>query len=178
VGRINVTNNAYQSLGDTYNKPCLLAALGDDVIVPTNGAGRIFRVPPAGARIGIGDNKTGYFAVAVNPTSKRVFVTDRDAGNLIKIDGNTNNVEDTVHLPHRPYAVAVNPSKGRVYVIAAEANLLYVIKGPTMQIIDTVSIGGQGAAEGGQGIALSGNRIYVSNYLGGTVTVLDDSACS
>jgi hypothetical protein len=40
-----------------------------------------------------------------------------------------------------------------------------------------VSVGHQGAAEGGQGIALLGNRIYVSNYQGGSVTVLDDSAC-
>ena len=178
VGRINVATHSYQSLIDTYNKPCLLAAVGDDAIVPTNGAGRIFRVPPTGARIGIGDNKNGYFAVAVNPTSKRIFVTDRDGGDVLKIDGNTNTVEGTVHLPHRPYAVAMDPSKGRVYVIAAEANLLYVIKGPTLQIIGSVPVGGQGAAEGGQGIAVLGDRIYVSNYQGGTVTVLDDSACS
>ena len=179
VGRIDVATHTYQSLIDTYNQPCLLAALGDHVFVPTNGAGPIYRVPPAGARIGIGDNKTGYFAVAVNPTSNRAFVTDRDGGDVIKIDANSNSVEDDVHIPnHRPYGIAVNPSKGRVYVVAAEANLLYVIRGPTMQIVGSVPVGGQGAAEGGQGIALWGNRIYVSNYQGGTVTVLDDSACS
>ena len=177
VSRIDVNTHTIQSLLDTYNKPALLASLGDNVLIPTNGPGRIYRWPPAGPRIGIGDNKSGYFAVAVNPTSKRVFVTDRDGGDLIKIDGNTDSVEGTLHLPHRPYGVAVNPSKGRVYVIAAEANLLYVIRGATMQIVDSVAVGAQGAVEGGQGIAVWGDKIYVSNFQDGTVTVLDDSAC-
>jgi DNA-binding beta-propeller fold protein YncE len=177
VSRINVNTNTGQTLIDSFDKPALLGALGSDVFVPTNGAGPIYRVPPAASRIGVGPDKTGYFAAASNPMTKRVFVTDRDGGDLLKIDGNTNSVEGTLHLPHRPYAVAVNPPKGRVYVVAAEADLLYVIDGPTLQIIGTVPVGGQGAVEGGQGIAVLGDRIYVSNFQDGTVTVLDDSAC-
>lgn len=178
VSRIDVTTHLGQSLMSTFNKPALLCGLGADVFVPTNGAGQIYRVPPGGSPIGIGPNKTGYFAAAANPTSNRVFVTDRDAGDVLKINANTNSVEGTIHIPnYRPYAVAVNSSKGRVYVVAAEADLLYVIDGPTLQIVGTVPIGGQGAIEGGQGIALWGDRIYVSNYQDGTVSVLDDSAC-
>jgi DNA-binding beta-propeller fold protein YncE len=178
VSRIDVTTHAGQSLLSTFNKPALLGALGTDVFVPTNGAGQIYRVPPSGSPIGIGPDKTGYFAAAANTSSNRVFVTDRDAGNVVKINANTNSVEGTLHIPnHRPYAVAVNSSKGRVYVVAAEADLLYVIDGPSLQIVGSVPIGGQGAVEGGQGIALWGNRIYVSNYQDGTVSVLDDSAC-
>ena len=178
VGKINASTYTFQSLTDTYNKPALLGALGSDIFVPTNGAGPIYRVLPGGNRIAIGLDKTGYFAVAMNPTSNRVFVTDRDAGEVIKIDANSNLVEDKVHIPdYRPYGIAVNPTKGHVYVIAAEANLLYVIDGPTLQIIGSVPVGGQGVAEGGQGIALWGDRIYVSNYQDGTVTVLDDAAC-
>lgn len=178
VGRINVNTYTFQSLMNTFNKPALLCALGSDVFVPTNGAGPIYRVPPSASPIAIGQNKTGYLAAAANTTSKRVFVTDRDGGDVIKIDGNTNSVEGTLHIPnHRPYGVAVNSSKGRVYVVAAEANLLYVIDGPTLQIVGSVPVGGQGAAEGGQGIALWGDMIYVSNFQDGTVSVLDDSAC-
>jgi YVTN family beta-propeller protein len=175
VGRINVNTYAYQSLIDTFHEPCLLGALAQDVFVPTNGAGRIYRIIGSGGTVAIGDNKSGYFAVATNPNSNRVFVTDRDGGDVIKIDGNGNSVEGKVHMAHRPYGIAVNSSKGRVYVIAAEANLLYVIKGPTLEIIDSVPVGGQGAVEGGQGIALWGDRIYVSNYQDGTVTVLNDA---
>ena len=177
VSRIDVTTHMGQSLISTFNKPALLGALGQDVFVPTNGSGPIYRVPPSGSPIAIGPNKTGYFAVAANTNSNRVFVTDRDAGEVLKINGNTNQVEDVVHIPHRPYGVAVNSSKARVFVIAAEADLLYVLDGPTMQILGTKPVGGQGPVEGGQGIALWGNRIYVSNYQDGTVTVLDDSAC-
>ena len=175
VGKINVNTYAFESLMDTFNQPCLLGALGEYVFVPTNGAGPIYRIGGSGGTIAIGQDKTGYFAVATNPSSNRVFVTDRDGGDVIKIDANSNQVEDKVHIPnHRPYGIAVNPTKGRVYVIAAEANLLYVINGPTLQIIGSVPVGGQGV-EGGQGIALSGDRIYVSNYQDGTVTVLDDA---
>lgn len=176
VGRINVNTYAYQSIIDTFHEPCLLGALGQDVFVPTNGAGPIYRIGPSGSPIAIGQNKSGYFAAAANPTSNRVFVTDRDGGDLIKIDANANSVEGKVHIPnHRPYGVAVNSSRGRVYVIAAEANLLYVVKGPTLEIIGSVPVGGQGPVEGGQGIALWGDRIYVSNYQDGTVTVLNDA---
>jgi YVTN family beta-propeller protein len=177
LGRINVNTYAFQSLMSTFSEPCLLGALGQDVFVPTNGSGPIYRVPSTGSPIAIGQDKTGYFAVAANPTSNRVFVTDRDGGDVIKIDANANSVEGKVHMPQRPYGIAINPTKGRVYVIAAEANLLYVIKGPTLQIIGSVAVGGQGAVEGGQGIAVSGDRIYVSNYQDGTVTVLDDATC-
>jgi DNA-binding beta-propeller fold protein YncE len=178
VSRIDVTTHLGQSLISTFNKPALLCALGSDVFVPTNGAGPIYRIPPSGSPVAIGPNKTGYFAAAANTTSNRVFVTDRDGGDLLKINANTNSVVDTLHFAnHRPYGLAVNSSKARVYVIAAEANLLYVIDGPTLQVVGTVPIGGQGALEGGQGIALWGDRIYVSNYQDGTVSVLDDAAC-
>ncbi len=178
VSRIDVATHLGQSLMSMFNKPALLGALGSDVFVPTNGAGPIYRVPPSGSPIAIGPSKTGYFAAAANTTSNRVFVTDRDGGDLLKINANTNSVVGTLHIPnHRPYGLAVNSSKGRVYVIAAEADLLYVIDGPTLQVVGTVPIGGQGALEGGQGIALWGDRIYVSNYQDGTVSVLDDAAC-
>lgn len=178
VSRIDVTTHLGQSLVTTFHKPALIGALGQDIFVPTNGPGPIYRIPAAGSPIPIGPNKTGYFAVAVNTTSNRVFVTDRDGGDVIKINGNTNSVEGHVHLPaHRPYGIAVNPNKGRIYAVAAEADLLYIIEGPTMQIVGSVPVGGQGAVEGGQGIALWGDKIYVSNYQDGTVTVLDDSAC-
>jgi YVTN family beta-propeller protein len=177
VGRIDTSTDAYSSLIDVYNKPALLGTLGQDVFVPTNGSGPIYRIPPSGPRVGIGPNRTGYFAVAANADSGRVFVTDRDGGDVLRLHGSTGNLEGAVHVPHRPYGIAVNSSKKRVYVVAAEANLLYVLYGPSMEIVGSVSVGGQGAAEGGQGIAVLGNRIYVSNYQAGSVTVLDDSVC-
>jgi len=177
VSRINVSTHLGQSLITSFSRPALLAALGQDVFVPTNGSGPIYRVPPAGSPIAIGPSKTGYFAAAANTNSNRVFVTDRDGGDVFKINGNNNQVEDVVHMPNRPYAIAVNSSKGRVYVIAGEADLLYVVDGPTMQVVGSVPLGGQGAVEGGQGIALWGDKIYVSNYQDGTVTVLNDLAC-
>lgn len=178
VGRIDSSTDAYSSLIATFDKPALLAGLGLDVFVPTNGPGPIYRVAPIGSPIAIGASKPGYFAAAVNPISGRVFVTDRDGGNVLKINANTNSVEGgPLHMPHRPYGIAVNSSKGRVYVVAAEANRLYVVRGATLEIVGDVPVGAQGPADGGQGIALWGDRIFVSNYQGGSLTVLDDSVC-
>jgi YVTN family beta-propeller protein len=177
VGRIDTSTDMYQSLVDVFNEPALLGSLPAGVFVPTNGLGRIYRLPPSGSPIAIGQDKEGYFAAAPNTNSGRVFVTNRLYNELLKIDGASNSVEATLHMPDSPYGLAVNPAKGRIFVVAAAANLLYVVDGPTMQIVGSKPVGAQDPSEGGQGIAVLANRIYVSNYHDGTVTVLDDSAC-
>ncbi len=176
VGRIDTSSDTYFSLIDVFYQPALLGSLGQDVFVPTNGPGRIIRIPPSGSPIAVGPDKEGYFAAAVN-ANQRVFVTNRKTDEVIKINANNNSVQDTVSMPHTPYGIAVNLSKNRVYVVAAGANLLYVLDGATLQTRGTVPIGAQDATEGGQGIAVLGNKIYVSNYQGSSLTVLDDSAC-
>lgn len=180
VGKIDASTDTYLSSiilpSGSGSQPALLTPLGLDVFVPTSGPGRIARIPPAGSLTEVGPNIEGYFAAAVN-ANQRVFVTDRLHDEMIKINGNNNSVLGSVQMPHTPYGIAVNTSKNRVYVVAAEAHLLYVLDGATLQILGSRPVGAQGPAEGGQGIAVLGNRIYVSNYQAGTVTVLDDSAC-
>lgn len=177
VGRIDTSADNYFSLTMVFNQPAILASLGQHVIVPTNGPGPIYRIPPTGSPIAVGIPAKGYFAAAAN-ANQRVFVTNRKTDEVTKINGNTNLVQGApVPLPHAPYGIAVNLSKNRVYVVAAEADLLYVLEGATLQILGTVPVGAQGPLEGGQGIAVLGNRIYVSNYQDGSLTVLDDSAC-
>jgi YVTN family beta-propeller protein len=177
IGRIDTSADNYFSLTMIFNQPALLASLGQHVFVPTNGPGPIYRIPPTGSPIAVGIPAKGYFAAAAN-ANQRVFVTNRKTDEVTKINGNTNSVQGApVSLPHAPYGIAVNLSKNRVYVVAAEADLLYVLDGATLQIVGTVPVGAQGPLEGGQGIAVLGNRIYVSNYQDGSLTVLDDSAC-
>lgn len=177
VGRIDSNTDTYVASIMGISEPSLLTALGQDVFVPTNGPGRVVRIPPSGRPVNIGPDKEGYFAAAAN-AHNRVFVTNRAWSQVMKINANTNTVEGSpVQLPHKPYGIAVNASKNRVYVVAAGADLLYVLDGATLQVVGTKQIGTQGALEGGQGIAVLGNRIYVANYEDGTVTVLDDSAC-
>ncbi len=177
VGRIDPATDTYLGSIINISEPALLTALGPDIFVPTNGPGPIVRVPPTGSPIAVGIPAKGYFAAAAN-ASQRVFVTNRKTDEVTKINGNTNLVQGTpVSLPHAPYGIAVNLLKNRVYVVAAEADLLYVLEGAALQIVGTVPVGAQGPLEGGQGIAVLGNRIYVSNYQAGSLTILDDSAC-
>lgn len=177
VGRIDPSTDTYVGSILNISEPALLGSLGQDVFVPTNGPGPVYRIPPSGSPIAVGPDRKSFFAAAANANG-RVFVTNRNGLDVTKIDGNTDLVQGTpVDLPHRPYGIAVNQAKNRVYVVAAEADLLYVLDGATLQIVGTVPVGVQGAMEGGQGIAALGNKIYVSNYQDGSVTVLDDSAC-
>jgi YVTN family beta-propeller protein len=172
-----VSTSCVDMPGVGLREPSLLAPLGQNVFVPTHGMGPVLQIGPSCNPTAVSSDKEGYFAVAANTDSGRIFVTDRDGGNVLRINASTGNLEGSVHVPHRPYGIAVNTSKKRVYVVAPEANLLYVVDGPSMQIVGSVSVGGQGATEGGQGIAVLGNKVYVSNHQAGSVTVLDDSVC-
>jgi DNA-binding beta-propeller fold protein YncE len=155
----------------------LLTSLGQDVFVPTNGAAKVVRLLSGGGRVEVGPAREGFFAAAVN-ANDRVFVTNRLFGDVTKINANTNSVQGTpAELPNKPYAIAINPPKNRVYIVAAEVDLLYVLDGASLEIVGSVPLRSQGAVEGGQGIAVLGNRIYVGNFQDETVTVLDDSAC-
>ncbi len=171
----SVAGSCVNAPGVGLREPSLPGSLGVYVFVPTNGLGPVLRLGPSCNPIAVSPDRESYFAVATNTNSGRVFVSNRNGSDVTKIYGGS--VEAIVNMPHRPYGVAVNSAKGRIYVIAAEADLLYVIDGPTMQVLGSKPVGGQGAVEGGQGIALWGDKIYVSNYQDGTVTVLNDSAC-
>jgi len=177
VGKIDTTTDTYVSSILNISEPTLLTSLGQDVFVPTNGAAKVVRLLSGGGRVEIGPAREGFFAAAVN-ANDRVFVTNRLFGDMTKINANTNSVQGPpAELPNKPYAIAINPPKNRVYVVAAEVDLLYVLDGASLEIVGSVPVGSQGAVEGGQGIAVLGNRIYVSNFQDETVTVLDDSAC-
>jgi YVTN family beta-propeller protein len=171
----SVVGSCINGPGVGLREPALLGSLGQYVFVPTNGLGPVLRLGPTCNPAAVSPNRESYLAAAANTNSGRIFVSNRNGKDVTKIYGGS--VEGIVNMPHRPYGIAVNSSKGRIYAMAADADLLYVLDGPTMEIVGSVPIGGQGGVEGGQGIALWGNKIYVSNYQDGTVTVLNDAAC-
>jgi len=157
--------------------PTMLAALGNNAYVAT-WSGGVHEVGSDGSVDQVVSPDQGqFFGVAANPATARVYISDQSDNSVVVLDTNTNTIVATISMPARPHALAVNSRNNRIYIVAAAENKLYVFDGETNQLVGDVSVGQQDATEGGQGIAIRSDRIYVSDYADGTLTILDDSAC-
>jgi len=157
--------------------PTMIAALGNNAYV-ASWSGGVYRVGSDGSVAQVVSSDQGhFFGVAANPVTARVYISNQSDNSVVVLDANTNTIVATISMPAIPHALAVNSGNNRIYIVAAAMNKLYVLDGDTNQLIGNVSVGQQDATEGGQGIAIQSDRIYVSNYAAGTLTVLDDSAC-
>ena len=78
-------------------------------------------------------------AVTVNPTTNRVYVINNKSDNVSVIDGNTNQITNTITVGDSPSKVGINPITNRIYV--ANSDNISIINGETNQVIDTIIIG-------------------------------------
>src|SRR6476646_2091275 len=108
--------------------------------------------------------------VAVNPVTKKVYVTNEFSNTLSVINGVTDSKADTISVGSFPYGVAVNPFNDRVYVTNRGSNTVSVIDGPTSTKLSNIIVGNSPV-----GIAVnpSSNWIYVANINSGTISVMD-----
>ena len=80
---------------------------------------------------------TNPYAVAVNPSTNTVYVTNADDNTVSVINGSTNAVTSTISVGSYPYGVAVNPSTNTVYVTNADDNTVSVITQPSIKSTPT-----------------------------------------
>jgi YVTN family beta-propeller protein len=114
------------------------------------------------------------YAVAVNPSGTRVYVTKDYYGELAVIDAATNTVLSTVLLPHtNPLGVAVNPDGTRVYVSDFLNSTISVLDTATNTVIGEVL---PGSNPYGLTVNPAGTKLYVANNASGTVSVLDTAS--
>jgi len=108
--------------------------------------------------------------VAVNPVTKKVYVTDEFSNILSVISGTSNSVDSTITVGNFPYGVAINPFDSRVYVTNRGSNTVSVIGGSTNTKLDNITVHNSPV-----GIAVnpSANWIYVTNVNSNTVSVID-----
>jgi len=159
-------------------KPTMLATIGNNAYVAA-WSGGLYKVESSGsvAHLLPPADVQSYFGVATNPNTNRVYVTVQWSKRIIVLSSADGSVIGNIDLGFTPYGIAVNARNNYVYVLSATEDKLYVLDGETNQLVGSVSVGQQDATEGGQGIAIRSDRIYVSNYAAGTLTILDDSAC-
>jgi YVTN family beta-propeller protein len=94
--------------------------------------------------IGIGTVPVGLspFAVAVNPSGTRAYVTSGNSSFVSIIDTANNTVMGTVDVGGTQFAVAVNPSGTRVYVTNSGRSNVTVIDTSTNAVTASISVGG------------------------------------
>ncbi len=150
----------------------LIATLNDRAYVSFWGAG-LALIDSSGAVRGSIPLGIGTYGVATNPSLNRVYASNRVALTVSLIDANTNSMMNTVKEASAPFALAVNPATNRLFEVLAYDNLVRVRDASTLAFIADVPVGVQGG-EGGDGIAVVDNQVYIANNQAGTVSVLSD----
>ncbi len=109
-------------------------------------------------------------ALAVNPSSGRIYVANAGSDNVSVIDGASSAVIATIAVGSSPRGIAVDAEANRVYVANSGSNEVTVINGESHEVVATHPVGKEP-----WGIAVDSNtgRVFVSNRGSGTVSVID-----
>ncbi len=134
---------------------------------------------PAIAPQGVEMDRAGFVplspeGIAVNPSTKTIYVTqDESPGGIYTIDGTTHKI-DGVFPTGQDYsvAIAINPSTNTVYVANYGSNTTSVIDGSTGVVRATVAVGG---LPFDVAVNPSTNLVYVANSGSDSVSVIDGS---
>lgn len=111
---------------------------------------------------------SGPRAVAVNPSTNKIYVANDNGNSVAVIDGATNAVT-TVPTGVSPYGIAINQVTNKIYVTNSGSNFLTVIDGAT-NATTSVPVGLYAT---GIGVNPVTNRIYVGSGPAGAVVVID-----
>jgi YVTN family beta-propeller protein len=107
-------------------------------------------------------------AVAVNPVTNKIYVSNFNGNSVTVIDGVTN-TPTTIAAGSNPGGIAINPVTNKIYVVKGGSDNVTVIDGAT----DTTTTVAAGSTPYWVAVNPVTNKIYVANYSGNSVTVID-----
>lgn len=118
----------------------------------------------------------GAFAVTENLHSREIFIGNRHDNTLHVFAKDGFYPLRTIQLPGPAYGIAVNYKTDHLFVVDAWNDVVQVLDTKSGELLTTLDVGHQDRDEGGQGIAinLQTNRVYVTNYADGSLTVIQD----
>lgn len=127
----------------------------------------------------------GAFGVAMDPVANRVYVSHRDTGTVTVFDGATLDQVpgSTLNTRGIPYVMAVDGTNRRLYVYVRGRHSdptrvqIYNLNTTPATLLAEVEIP-YGGPDGGGGIAVdpAARRVYVTNSLDNTLSILDGRA--
>ncbi|MFD4144437.1 beta-propeller fold lactonase family protein [Streptomyces sp. NPDC058572] len=186
---VSVVNTKTNLITDTITTGEGIGNGPNDVVMTPNGklayipnfnAGTVTAIDTAtnlaapGSPITIGPAiSTGPTNAAVSPKGDFVYVTNQLVPSVSVIDTATNLVTDTITagdgIGVGPRGVVVNPLLPRAYVASAVGTVA-VIDTTNNSVIDTIASAGEPR---GLAVTPDGARLYVTNFTGNSVTVVD-----
>lgn len=110
-------------------------------------------------------------AVAINPTTKRIYVLNSGDNTLSVIEGRQ--VQDTIDLGESAQDIAVDSRLNRIYVTCYGSGTVKSIDGNSHAILATTATG-QGAS--GVAVNRTTHRVYVANAESNTLSILDGAS--
>jgi YVTN family beta-propeller protein len=179
VTTVNTTTGSVLRTTTVADMPAFVAA-GPAQVYVTHISGRLSILSRNGSLLA--DLNPGsasqLWGLALDPTNDRLYLADRPNNRILAMSTNTNQVVDTIALPGPPTALAFNPGTGHLFAVDAVADRVHVVDTRDGNAyMGAVPVGRQDAGEGGQGIAITQNKVYVANWLDRSVTVLNDATC-
>ena len=124
---------------------------------------------PSLSTSGIGVN-TFPVGIAVNPSTKKVYVANEYSNTVSILDTETDKVQDRINVGIFPYGIDINPLNNRVYVTNRGSNTVSVIDGSINSKLADIAVG---KSPVGVVVNPSANWIYVTNLNDGTISVID-----
>jgi YVTN family beta-propeller protein len=114
--------------------------------------------------------------IAANPATNKIYAAIDNPGQLVVIDGKTQQVIKTIPTAPFAIAVAVNPLTNRIYASGCQSGActIFVVDGKTDTVLTTIPIA-SGSFLGIQGLAVNPvtNLIYASDADNGQYIVID-----
>lgn len=168
--------SALTTLSLPNDRPALMTSTNGKVYVAGNRLGNLYVIDGSNNVANPVNIGAGAFGLGAQGSAPRVYLTNRGDGRLYIIDATNDNVTGVVKLPGSASAVASNYKTNHVFVVDATNDRVYVVDVITGALITTLPVGHQDADQGGQGIAVSleTDRVFVTNYADGTITVIQD----
>lgn len=161
-------------------QPTLPVALPNGVMVPIfngNTSSGVRFLDNEGNNQGFVATGIGPFAAAYDATTNRIYVSHWGDHRIVILDASSHAILDNFTAPRRPYVLAINPTTQHLFIVGAEDDDVYIYAMPGKQHLVTLAMQTIGLEDGGQGIAVHDNKIYVAIYKSQHVSVLDDSPC-
>ncbi len=181
LASLDAISNTLMTKGNTGTEPSFVAVTTNAAYVSEYKNGTVSGVREfdlKGDPLAFIQTGKGPFGLAADENSSRLFVSHRGERTLAVVDLLTHSVSRTVSLPFIPYAVAYNPNSHHLFIVAAESNEVQVYDADTLRSLGALPIGLQDAHEGGQGIAITGNLVFIGNYAASSVTIVSDAPCN
>lgn len=112
------------------------------------------------------------FAIAFNPITKMLYVSNTRSNTISVIDTSRNNIISNITVGSFPYSIALDERQNTIYVANEKSNTLSVIDGSTNRPVDTIRVD-KGPVE----IAVNTytDRVYTANFCSNSISVIEGS---